>query len=74
MREPVFDDPVVWMRTDRNLHLKDSDWTQLPDALSDEKREEWAIYRQALRDIPSKNTPKIVDARLTNVTWPTKPE
>lgn len=32
--------------------LAESDWTQLPDApLSDEKKEEWKIYRQQLRDI-----------------------
>ena len=73
MRTPIFEDPVVWMRSNRNLLLKESDWTQLPDALSDEKRAEWATYRQALRDVPKNNSPKIEGALLTNITWPTEP-
>ena len=40
------------LRIDRNNLLKDSDWTVLPDSpLSDIKKDEWKIYRQALRDI-----------------------
>ena len=35
----------------RNAKLAQSDWTQLPDAPVD--REAWAIYRQALRDLPA---------------------
>jgi hypothetical protein len=39
-------------RTRDNL-LFQSDWTQLADVqLSDEKKAEWAAYRQALRDLP----------------------
>jgi hypothetical protein len=38
-------------RNKRNLALRDSDWTQLSSSpLSDEKKAEWEIYRQALRD------------------------
>lgn len=37
------------VRDDRNQRLADSDWTQLPDAPIN--AQEWAIYRQALRDI-----------------------
>ena len=34
--------------------LMQSDWTQLPDVpLSLEKKQEWGVYRQALRDLPS---------------------
>ena len=37
----------------RNLYLQQSDWTQLPDTtLTEEKKQEWQNYRQALRDIP----------------------
>ena len=39
------------VRSQRTQLLKDSDWTQLPDAPVD--RAAWAAYRQALRDIPS---------------------
>lgn len=39
------------IRMYRNAKLADSDWTQLPDApLSAEKKQEWAVYRQYLRD------------------------
>ena len=41
---------------------------------SDEKKQEWLAYRQALRDLPSNQTPQIdSDGNLTNVTWPTEP-
>jgi len=43
------------MRAIRNDLLKESDWTQLPDATVD--REAWATYRQALRDFPATWTP-----------------
>ena len=37
----------------RNRRLAASDWTQMPDSpLSASKKAEWALYRQALRDIP----------------------
>ena len=38
-------------RFHRDRLLKESDWTQLPDATCD--REAWATYRQALRDFPA---------------------
>lgn len=44
------DNPKI-MRMIRDQLLKDSDWTQLPDATCD--REAWATYRQALRDFPA---------------------
>jgi hypothetical protein len=43
---------LVAVRAIRNDLLQRSDWTQQPDALSTEKRAEWAVYRQALRDVP----------------------
>jgi hypothetical protein len=47
--------PVEWwlerMRLHRDRLLKESDWTQLPDAPCN--REAWATYRQALRDFPA---------------------
>lgn len=42
------------IRIKRNQLLKESDWTQLNDCpLSDAKKQEWATYRQELRDLPS---------------------
>lgn len=56
------------VRSDRNLLLAQSDWTQMPDsALSDSKKKEWVAYRKSLRDIPSQSGfPK-------TITWPTAP-
>ena len=46
------------MRDERNSLLAQSDWTQMTDSpLSDSKKQEWATYRQALRDFPSTWTP-----------------
>ncbi len=41
------------MKDQRNVLLIQSDWTQVVDSpLSDSKKAEWAVYRQALRDFP----------------------
>jgi len=38
----------------RNAMLKDTDWTQMPDApLTEEQKEKYRIYRQKLRDLPA---------------------
>lgn len=40
------------VRIRRNMRLGESDWTQGADSpLTDEKKAEWVIYRQALRDL-----------------------
>jgi hypothetical protein len=56
------------IRQKRNQLLAASDWTQFRDSpLTTEKQDEWAVYRQSLRDLPS------TVADPTNVTWPTPP-
>jgi hypothetical protein len=41
------------IREQRNQLLKDSDWTQISDYnLELENKEQWATYRQELRDLP----------------------
>lgn len=58
-------EPVV---NKRNLLLESTDWTQVSDAqLSDEKKQEFAAYRQALRDIPQ------TYSNPEDVVWPVKP-
>lgn len=62
----------------RGQRLEASDWTQAADSpLSDEKKAEWRVYRQALRDMPQA-FPADVDKANTNpwdtVAFPTKPE
>ena len=63
--------PPDWERVfrgERDRLLEESDWTQLTDnALTDAKRQEWAVYRQQLRDLPA-NT-----SDFENVTYPTPP-
>lgn len=56
------------IRRERNRKLSETDWTQFPNSpLSQEQRDEWAVYRQSLRDLPSTVTDP------TNVAWPTPP-
>jgi hypothetical protein len=52
-------------RTKRGNLLKLSDWVET-SALSDEKKEEWRVYRQALRDLPESVTDH-------NIVYPTEP-
>ncbi len=58
-----------FVKTNRNKLLYQSDWTQLPNSpLTTEKQQEWAVYRQQLRDITSQS------GYPFNVVWPTQPE
>jgi hypothetical protein len=55
------------IRQRRNALLYESDWTQVLDApLTDEKRQEWTVYRQLLRDVTTQPTP-------FEIIWPNKP-
>lgn len=57
----------IELRYTRDKLLSECDWTQMPDSpLSEEKKLEWATYRQALRDLPS-----TVD--INNIVYPNKP-
>ena len=73
--EPMTDEEVAarteqeWgaVRGQRNFLLTRTDWTQLPDApLTNIETQEWASYRQALRDITTQSDP-------FNIQWPTAP-
>ena len=64
----VFKDNLEGIRSRRGRLLAESDWTQSADSpLTDAKKQEWATYRQALRDLPTTADP-------SNPTWPTKPD
>ena len=45
--------------------IRDRDWVET-STLSDEKKEEWRVYRQALRDLPENVTDY-------NIVYPTEP-
>ena len=70
-------EPFKLLREERNRRLAETDWTQLKDVDSDYIRERnWKNYRQALRDLPSKSTPKLNsngDLDMSSVIWPDKP-
>jgi hypothetical protein len=60
------------LRERRNQKLVASDWTQAPDypsPLANDKKTEWATYRQVLRDLPA-----TVDIADWPDVWPTEPE
>ena len=58
----------VDLRAQRNSLLQACDWTQLPDSsLSDDKKSQWAVYRQQLRNLPD------ITSDPTNPSWPTFP-
>ena len=60
------------LRTKRNAKITKTDYTQLTDSpLTDEKKVEWAIYRQALRDLPSQYQD---ETNIDKVVYPTRPE
>ena len=53
------------VRATRNRRLAASDWAVLPDVpMSEERRQAWAAYRQALRDITRQPDP-------FKIYWPT---
>ena len=52
-------DAWVIVRRMRNNELTATDWTQMPDSpLTTAKKAEWAVYRQALRDITTQENPR----------------
>jgi len=56
------------VRADRDSMLAACDWTQIADAsLGDHTAEEWATYRQELRDLPS------VYSKVSEVVFPDDP-
>ena len=56
------------VRQQRDSILKRTDWTQIADAgLGAHTAEEWATYRQELRDLPSKHS------KVSEVVWPDDP-
>ena len=56
------------LRTDRNKKLADSDWRALSDQ---DMSQEWADYRQSLRDI-TQDLATVED--VNSVIWPIPPE
>tara|TARA_Y100000356_G_scaffold89709_1_gene75240 strand:+ start:150 stop:470 length:321 start_codon:yes stop_codon:yes gene_type:complete len=67
-RAAAVDLDFTFTRAHRDALLRESDWTQIADAaLGDHTAEEWATYRQELRDLPSKHS------KVSEVVWPDDP-
>lgn len=56
------------IRAVRDRLLAECDWTQIPDVpLTEEQKEAWRTYRQALRDIPQ------MYVSIDDIVWPVPP-
>ncbi len=77
LKELKENQPYKLLREERNRLIAETDWTQLKDVDLDFIRErDWKNYRQALRDLPSKSTPKLNSfggLDMSSVNWPDKP-
>ncbi|OCQ18986.1 hypothetical protein A7985_22495 [Pseudoalteromonas luteoviolacea] len=63
-------DQLKWssIRTKRNQLLAESDFTQMSDIdLSDDMKQQWSLYRKALRAIPQ------TYSSVEDVEWPKEP-
>lgn len=76
LNKPITETPVIYtnqeklayIRLQRDKRLLDCDWTQLLDTPSSINQEEWAVYRQLLRDLPNQS-----DLNLDLPNWPIPP-
>jgi hypothetical protein len=78
--EMMSEDAVSFLKEERNGRLASTDWTQSVDSpLSAVQKTEWALYRQALRDMPANNPDpqwawnSADKYAYLDVVWPTKP-
>ncbi len=60
----VLEELAAAARAQRDSLLASTDWTQLPD-VPQATREAYAVYRQALRDVPEQ------EGFPTDINWPT---
>jgi hypothetical protein len=68
LEEKILENHIDLIRQERNKKLLECDWTQVADvSLTEEKKNEWILYRQSLRNLPS----TIVD--VSPINWPSKP-
>ena len=72
-------EPIKRLRFERDRLLAESDWVVTKAAETGvTETDAWKTYRQALRDLPSTQTPEMEEEPtsqlgIKNVTWPTKP-
>ena len=67
-------EPMNRLKKHRDRLLQNCDWTQGADSpLSNEKKAEWATYRQALRDLTNTANPTLDGPFIKDVEWPQEP-
>ena len=67
--DPTTEELAAQARSQRDALIAATDYLMATDyPLTDEKREELTVYRQALRDVPEQS------GFPTEIVWPTKPE
>jgi len=65
------DNVLEILRANRDSLLAESDWTQMNDSpLSTSKKQEWATYRQDLRNLPNNN---VNITSIDDIIFPNKP-
>ena len=76
-QEIISEAPMKQLREERDKKLLETDkYTSIPDwpHTSEEVKQAWVTYRQALRDLPATATPQLDEnGNLINVTWPSPP-
>jgi len=69
----LLESSMVWIKSERNRLLLESDWTVNPQIpMSESKAAEWASYRQQLRDFPSTVTVEMLRSEA-GLSWPVRP-
>lgn len=72
-------EPMKRLRSHRDKLLQECDWVVTKASETGvAETDAWKTYRQALRDLPSTQTPEMeaeptTQLGIKNVTWPTKP-
>ena len=71
----AMDMKLDYLKSVRQSQLDKSDKYMLSDfPITEEKREEWKVYRQAIRDLPENKNLEDLDPMDPNgVNWPTEP-
>ena len=68
----AMDMKLDYLKSVRQSQLDKSDKYMLSDfPITEEKREEWKVYRQAIRDLPENKN--LEDMDPYGVNWPTEP-
>jgi hypothetical protein len=72
-RQAAADLDFTFVRSQRDVLLRETDWTQIADAKhGSHTAEEWATYRQKLRDLPATSDAGS-GGKVSEVVWPDDP-